>query len=143
MAVTEDQTTEAVQIGEVASRVGLSLRSVRYYEEAGLVRPAKRTVGGFRLYGEEEIASLALVKQMKPLGFSLKEMRHLLRARERLQRLDPDDPRYQKALERLSKFVATTKDRCEDLRAKLETAEGFAAELESDLFRHAEPDSRP
>jgi hypothetical protein len=66
------------QIGDVANLVGLSLRSVRHYEDAGLVLPAARTTGGFRLYDDEAIARLRLIMQMKPLGFSLEEMRLLI-----------------------------------------------------------------
>jgi DNA-binding transcriptional MerR regulator len=126
---------EMHQIGEVASRVGLSLRTVRYYEEAGLVRPSQRTDGGFRLYGEEEIERLLLVKQMKPLGFSLQEMRQLLKARDQLQRGEPGDASYERAAERLSAFAAAAKRKCDGLREQLETAESFAAELQRDLRR--------
>ena len=56
-----------LQIGEVAERVGLSLRSVRYYEEIGLVEPSDRTEGGFRLYSEEDVRRLLLVKRIKSL----------------------------------------------------------------------------
>lgn len=66
------------QIGEVAERVGLSLRTVRYYEEIELVIPSARTEGGFRLYSEEDVQRLLLVKGMKPLGLSLDEMRELV-----------------------------------------------------------------
>lgn len=43
-----------MQIGEVAERIGLSLRTIRYYEEVGLVVPSVRSQGGFRLYTEPE-----------------------------------------------------------------------------------------
>lgn len=131
------------QIGEVASRVGLSLRTVRYYEEAGLVRPSKRTDGGFRLYGDEEIERLRLVKQMKPLGFTLQEMAQLLKARDQLQRAQPGDPAYERARERLGAFAVTAKRKCEELRGQLETAEGFAADLKRDLRRRAKPTKTP
>ena len=68
------------QIGEVVATVGLSLRTVRFYEEAGLVIPVARTAGGFRLYDDESIARLRLIMQMKPLGFTLDEMRLLIEA---------------------------------------------------------------
>lgn len=57
------------QIGEVAERTGLSLRTIRYYEEVGLITPSARSQGGFRLYTEEDIARLGVVKAMKPLDF--------------------------------------------------------------------------
>jgi MerR family transcriptional regulator, copper efflux regulator len=72
------------QIGEVAEAVGLSLRTIRYYEEVGVVPPSGRTAGGFRLYTDGDIERLLLVKQMKPLDFSLEEMRDLLQTRDRL-----------------------------------------------------------
>ena len=68
----------ALHIGEVAERVGLSLRTVRYYEEQGLFEPAGRTDGGFRLYTDSEVDRLLLIKQMKPLGFTVQQMRELL-----------------------------------------------------------------
>lgn len=72
------QTHELMQIGVLAERVGLSLRSVRYYEEVGLVVPSSRSKGGFRLYTSDQEQRLLLIKQMKPLGFSLEQMRDLL-----------------------------------------------------------------
>jgi DNA-binding transcriptional MerR regulator len=76
---------EAPTVGEVAERVGLSLRTVRYYEEVGVLTPPTRTSGGFRLYGDDHIAELLTIKQMKPLDFSIEEMRELLEARTVLE----------------------------------------------------------
>ncbi|MEO6411510.1 MAG: MerR family transcriptional regulator, partial [Pedococcus sp.] len=67
-----------MKIGDVAERTGLSLRTIRHYEEVGLLREAERSAGGFRLYGEDAVARLLLVKRMKPLDFSLGEMRDLI-----------------------------------------------------------------
>ncbi|MGZ8804897.1 MAG: MerR family transcriptional regulator [Microbacterium sp.] len=66
------------QIGEVTERVGLSLRTVRYYEEVGLVTPSARTDGGFRLYSEEDVQRLLEVKSMKAFDLTLEEMGRLL-----------------------------------------------------------------
>lgn len=81
--------TEALlQIGEVAEQVGLSLRTVRYYEEVGLVTPSSRTEGGFRLYSDDDVSRLALVKRMKPLGLTLEEMGELVKLIEEGSRAD-------------------------------------------------------
>lgn len=76
-----------LKIGEVADRVGLSLRTIRFYEEEGLVVPETRTSGGFRLYGAAAVARLELIKRMKPLGFSVEEIGEVLAALDVL-----DDP---------------------------------------------------
>jgi DNA-binding transcriptional MerR regulator len=67
-----------MQIGEVAERTGLSLRTIRYYEEVGLVTPSARTPGGFRVYTTADAERLELVKRMKSLEFTLEETRLLL-----------------------------------------------------------------
>ena len=73
-----------MQIGEVAARTELSLRTIRHYEETGLVIPSARSQGGFRLYTEADVARLMVIRRMKPLGFTLDEMRDLLDATDRL-----------------------------------------------------------
>lgn len=69
-----------MQIGEVAEQVGLSLRTVRYYEEVGLVSPVQRSAGGFRIYDEHAVDRLRLIRDLKPLGFSLDEIRTIVDA---------------------------------------------------------------
>lgn len=122
-----------MQIGEVASRVGLSLRTIRYYEEVGLVRPSARTSGGFRLYTEIDIARLQLIKRMKTLEFSLDEMGDLLSL---LDELDSDEPdSHEDLLDRLALYRAAAEERCSALRSQLDTAEAFAADLGREISR--------
>lgn len=120
------------QIGEVAVRVGLSLRTVRYYEEMGLIAPAQRTEGGFRLYSDADIERLQLIKHMKPLGLSVQNMVELMEARDALQAGAGDDD----ALETLTRFSGEAGDRVEHLREQLDRAEQFANQLSRDLRRH-------
>ncbi|GAA5101714.1 MerR family transcriptional regulator [Haloechinothrix salitolerans] len=128
---------ERMQIGEVAERTGLSLRTIRYYEEVGLVTPSARSQGGFRLYDESDVARLTLVKQMKPLGFHLEEMRELLAA------INPGSESSHASeaerLARLREFAATAEQRCAELRARLSAAEGFAAMLRMQITESSTP----
>lgn len=72
---------EAVRkIGEVAEATGLSIRTLRHYDELGLVVPSGHTAGGFRLYTDADVERLLLVRRMKPLGFSLERMRQFIEA---------------------------------------------------------------
>jgi DNA-binding transcriptional MerR regulator len=116
-------------IGEVAERVGLSLRTVRFYEEQGLITPEGRTDGGFRLYTEEHVDRLLLIKHMKPLGFSIQQMRELLDTRDALATLSPDDGAYPDALARFSAFADAASTRVGELKATLATAEALARQL--------------
>jgi DNA-binding transcriptional MerR regulator len=122
---------EQMQIGEVAERTGLSLRTIRYYEEVDLVVPSARSQGGFRLYTEPDVQRLDVIKRMKPLGFQLEEMRELLGILDALSaRDDPDRDRH---LDRLSGFWTAADERCQQLRAQLRMAEDFATTLRSHL----------
>ncbi|HET8879470.1 MAG TPA: MerR family transcriptional regulator [Arthrobacter sp.] len=67
-----------MHIGELAERTGLSLRTIRHYDDVGLLPASARTGGGFRVYSKADAARLMLIKQMKPLGFSLEEMAEIL-----------------------------------------------------------------
>lgn len=116
------------QIGEVADAVGLSLRTIRHYEDVGLVPPSGRTTGGFRLYTDDDIERLRLVKQMKPLDFTLEEMRDLLGTRDRLASAVDDDERAE-LVDRLAMYAAAAEARCEMLRGRLDAAEAMAATL--------------
>jgi DNA-binding transcriptional MerR regulator len=134
--MTSQQAPSLRQIGEVAERVGLSLRTVRYYEEAGLVRPSERTEGGFRLYGPREIARLELIKQMKPLGLTLEEMRELLDARDALDTTEAGTEEYERALDTLTAFADAAKAKTTSLFQELQKADRFAVDLRRELRRY-------
>ncbi len=76
MTVRTSNTT--MHIGELAERTGLSLRTIRHYDEVGLLPATGRTNGGFRVYSEDDLERLTVIKAMKPLGFSLEEMAEIL-----------------------------------------------------------------
>ncbi|MFJ6284358.1 MerR family transcriptional regulator [Pseudarthrobacter oxydans] len=70
--------TSTMHIGELAERTGLSLRTIRHYDDVGLLPATARTDGGFRVYSQDDFERLMVIKQMKPLGFSLEEMADIL-----------------------------------------------------------------
>jgi len=123
------------QIGEVAEVVGLSLRTIRHYEEVGVVPPSGRTQGGFRLYTDADIERLRLVKHMKPLDFSLDDMRDLLGLRDRLAADDLDEDEERAVRERIGMYATAARTRCERLQEQLETAQAMAELLEADASR--------
>ena len=127
-----------MQIGEVAARTELSLRTIRHYEEAGLVVPSARSQGGFRLYTEADVARLMVIRRMKPLGFTLDQMRDLLEATDRLD-ADAGLPAGERdrLVERVRGFEKAAQQRVTDLRTQLSRAEDFAATLRDRLDRAA------
>lgn len=119
-----------MQIGEVAVRTELSLRTIRHYEETGLVTPSARSQGGFRLYAEKDVNRFMVIRRMKPLGFTLDEMRELLEVTDRLDADPPVEPAERaKLLQRLRNFEDIVQQRIVDLRTQLQRAEEFAATL--------------
>lgn len=119
-----------MQIGEVAARTELSLRTIRHYEETGLVVPSARSQGGFRLYTENDVARLMVIRRMKPLGFTLDQMRDLLEATDRLDAGEALDAAERDALlERVRTYQQAATEQVEKLRVQLSRAEDFAATL--------------
>lgn len=70
-----------LKIGELARRAGTTLRTVRYYEQMGLITAADRTKGGFRLYSEEELQKVQFIKKLQLLDFPLCEIKKLIQSR--------------------------------------------------------------
>jgi MerR family copper efflux transcriptional regulator len=123
--------TGLLQIGQVAERTGLSLRTIRFYEENGLVLPTSRTEGGFRLYSDDDVARLEVIKRMKPLGFTLEEMQELITLLADLAAAPHDAV----LADRLRMFHEAATARVLALRDQLAVAEGFAGDLTARLER--------
>lgn len=117
-----------MQIGEVTERVQLSHRTVRHYDDEGLLTPV-RSAGNFRLYTEADVQRLLLIRQLKPLGFSLDEMRQFIAAADGL-REDPDDTETR---ERLRAFVDTAQQRRDKMAAQVKTTDAWLKGLRTQL----------
>jgi len=111
-----------MHIGELAEKTGLSLRTIRHYDEVGLLKPTGRTEGGFRLYTHDDLARLMLIRRMKPLGFSLGEMTELLRIVDTLGGTGSGDPGFRADLDG---FIAQSVERRGKLKDQLAMADEF------------------
>ena len=72
-----DKSKPPIQIGELAKELGITTRTIRYYEEIGLMGPSQRSGGGARNYLREDVLRLKFILKLKELGISLKEMQEL------------------------------------------------------------------
>lgn len=117
--------TAVMHIGEVAARTDLSLRSLRHWEEVGLLVPSGRTDGGFRLYTEDDVEKILVIRRMKPLGFSLDEMKALLADIEALRDVGASAHLRAEARTRLERVRAEAAERRQKLVRQLEMADEF------------------
>jgi MerR family transcriptional regulator, repressor of the yfmOP operon len=126
------ETLRLLRIQEVAAEVGLTPRSIRYYEELGLLEPAGRSEGAYRLYDADDLDRLRFIKGLRDdAGFSLGEIGQLLedetaRARNRERYQATEDPAERRAIlddaaERVERQIAS-------LRRKQERIEAMIAE---------------
>ncbi len=99
----------AIRIGEVARRAGIASSAIRYYEREGLIPKAERA-GNARVYGPEILDRLALIELAKSAGFTVSEMRQLVRG---VSRGTPPGPRWhslaQKKLVEVEALIAEAK----------------------------------
>lgn len=130
---SDSTPVRAMQIGEIAQRTDLSLRTLRHYDEVGLLRPSGRSEGGFRLYTEEDLDKLLVIRRMKPLGFTLDEMVQVMRHIEALRGAKVDTggpgPDHDEQVAEARKQLAATLDEAHDRRDKLRKQLGMADEF--------------
>lgn len=125
-----------MQIGQVAARTELSIATVRHYDEVGLVTPSARSAGGFRLYTEADIERLLVIRRMKPLDFTLAEMKTLLDSLAILAADTSSDRQRKTAAAHLEQCRVKAADSAARLRRHLAYAEELS-ELLSDRASEA------
>ena len=79
----DSQVSEALplKIGEVASRSGLTVKTIRFYCDQGLIRPSGRSEGGYRLFGADVFTELALIRTLKGMEIPLQDVQGILESR--------------------------------------------------------------
>jgi len=79
-------TASRVAIGALSKRTSCNIETIRYYEKAGLLPVPARSPGGYRLYGNEHLKRLTFIRRARALGFSIDEVRKLLRLADERKR---------------------------------------------------------
>jgi len=123
---------DLARIGEVADRTGVSPRTIKYYEELGLLIPEERSPGGFRLYGEPDIERLRRILRLKDMGFSLAAIHEFISVREAAREATREAVLHE-TTEHLEAREHELTSRIEKLRRDLESAKDLRQELQHDI----------
>ena len=107
-------------VGELAKRGGVNLETVRFYEKERLLPEPERTSGGHRLYTDADVERLQFIQRAKWVGFTLKEIRTLMRVRE----ADPSDS-CEDAMDLARTKLAQIEDKLSELNKIRETLKSF------------------
>jgi DNA-binding transcriptional MerR regulator len=139
---TPDVEPRLLRIQEAAAELGLTARSIRYYEEIGLLKPAARSEGAYRLFDADDVDRLRFIKGLRDnAGFSLAEISALLedevaRSRNREAFHATDDPAERRAILddatiRVDRQIATLRAKIERLEAMIGEAQTRRAHLQA------------
>lgn len=136
-AETSPSTDPQYQIGEVAKRTGLTQRTLRFYEEKGLLTPADRMEGGFRLYSDADIGRVELIKKLQELlGFTLAEIKEMVAAEElraQMRATSRPDRELPERLKRVTQIQAALRLQLDVVEPKIEQLIEMRADLRERL----------
>ncbi|MPZ49777.1 MAG: MerR family transcriptional regulator [Dehalococcoidia bacterium] len=139
---TRARDLPCLQIGEVADRTGVTQRTLRFYEERGLLRPPSRMDGGFRLYSEDDVARVEQIKRLQNLlGLTLAEIKEMVEAeeiKEELRATYRPDLEVDERLSRVQKRIEVTERQDNIISAKLEAMAVMKKELGEKLAHYQE-----
>jgi MerR family copper efflux transcriptional regulator len=118
-----------MNIGQAAEASGVSAKMIRYYEAVGLVARARRTDGGYRIYSANDIHTLGFIRRARDLGFSVKQIEHLLSLWRNRRRASADVRRV-------------AQQQIIELEQKIEKLQSMRRTLQQ-LVQHCHGDRRP
>ena len=137
MTATEERGDYRIE--EVAARTGFTKRTLRYYEEIGLITPAGRTEGNYRLYSEAVVARLQRIKRLKDvLGIPLSSLKRMAEVEETLDALGTalgDQPDREQRRTRLQQARAELEQQLRTIDERLAALTHMRAELADRLAR--------
>src|SRR6266542_394562 len=126
----------AYRIGELAAKVRLTERTIRYYEERGLLESVKRLDGGQRVYTDDDVRRLKFIQKLKVLGLSLAEMHEL----EGLYRRHGSNREVlPRLIELLDAHIATTDDRLRELASLRDEIRSYREHVSRRLLEEGDP----
>jgi MerR family transcriptional regulator, copper efflux regulator len=118
-----------MNIGEAAKRSGVTAKMIRHYESLGLLKQARRTDAGYRIYDDPDVHTLRFIRRARDLGFSIKEIQQLVGLWQNRRRASSD-------VRRIAQGHITALD------AKIAELQGMRRTLEQ-LVHHCHGDHRP
>jgi DNA-binding transcriptional MerR regulator len=137
-----DQGDPQFRIGEVAQRAGVTTRTLRYYQELGLLSPSGASPGGSRRYSQADVNRLLRILELRNvMGFDLERISTILEAEDRLAELREVVRRGVSREQRqaiVREAIALNSRMQEQVRDKVATLESFLAELEAKAARYRE-----
>ena len=129
-----------LQIGEVAERTGVTQRTLRFYEERGLLRPPSRMEGGFRLYSEEDVERVGQIRRLQNLlGLTLAEIKEMVEADEALQQIKAEyrkDADVEQKIDQIHQARVITEKQHAIVHQKLEQLQAMSDQLEKRLQQY-------
>ncbi|PWJ54620.1 DNA-binding transcriptional regulator, MerR family [Quadrisphaera granulorum] len=136
---SNDDPDKPMQIGQVIELTGLSVNTLRHWDEVGLLSPSARSEGGFRLYSRHDVDRLLVIRRMKPLGFTLDQMRDVMAIADTVDAesfggADSDPAEAADLAARLADYLDQAEESRRKLIAKVAMAEEFVGLLRE---RHA------
>jgi DNA-binding transcriptional MerR regulator len=128
-------------IGQAATAAGVTPRTLRYYEELGLLRPSAHSVRGARRYADRDLARIARVRELQQLmGFNLEEIGQILSAEDALERIRDEyregKPTTRRRRELLAEAIEINDRLREQVRQKVSRIGGFLEELDAKAVRY-------
>jgi len=132
----DTQRGDLTQIGDVAKELGITTRTIRYYEEIGLMGLSERVGGGARLYTPENIKRLKFILKLKELGISLKEMQELAKNFEAAADMDTQLQQYETITPKLLDILEMQINKIDEKISKLSSLRKDIVEYRVRIIDH-------
>jgi len=128
-------------IGQAAGAAGVTPRTLRYYEELGLLAPSAHSMGGARRYADADLARITRIRELQELmGFNLEEIKQILGAEDTLERIRSeyrsDRPTSRRRRELIAEAIEVNDRLRDQVRRKVSRIGGFLEELDAKAVRY-------